>query len=123
MTVYPKTVDELLSLRTVPVVAIDHESIFTFINREFTDEYGWEEQDLIGKSVTLIMPDHMRNAHTIGFARYLTTEKSELLGKPLPLSVKYKDGTVRTSVHYIIGDKKDGTWRFAAIIDYPLENE
>ncbi|MDQ3094219.1 MAG: PAS domain S-box protein, partial [bacterium] len=119
MPKYPATYDELLALDNMPVVAIDQQSMFTYINAAFTKEYGWTEKELIGKSVVEIMPAHMRNAHTVGFARYLATETSELLGKPLPLSVLYKDGTVKTSVHYILGDKKDSAWRFASIIDYP----
>jgi PAS domain S-box-containing protein len=113
------TVPELLALDNLPVVAIDQESIFTFINEAFTREYGWSSDDLIGKPVMKIMPPHMRNAHMVGFSRYLTTEKSELLGKPLALTVCYKDGREKIADHYILGEKLDGRWRFAAIIDYP----
>lgn len=116
---YPKTIDEMLALEGVPVVVIDQESIFTFINDAFQKEYGWTSDDLLGKPVTVIMPEHMRNAHYIGFSRFLTTETSELLGKPLPLAVRYKDGTDSTSDHFILGEKKHGRWRFGAIIDYP----
>ncbi len=123
MTEYPATLDELLALKNVPVVSIDQQSMFTYINAAFTKEYGWTKADLIGKSVVKIMPEHMRNAHTVGFARYLATETSDLLGKPLALNVVYKDGTVKTSNHYILGDKKESTWRFAAIIDYPLDGK
>lgn len=119
MKKYPETVPELLALNDVPVVAIDQESIFTFINEAFTREYGWSSDDLIGKPVMEIMPTHMRNAHMVGFSRYLTTETSDLLGKPLPLTVCYKDGREETAAHYILSEKVNGRWRFAAIIDYP----
>lgn len=116
---YPETVDEMLKLKDVPVVAIDQESLFTFINKAFTKEYGWTEEDLIGKPVIEIMPKHMRSAHNIGFSRFLTTETSTLLGKPLPLKVRYKDGREETANHIIIGDKKAGRWTFSAVIEYP----
>lgn len=106
-------------MENVPVVAIDQESIFTFVNQAFEEEYGWTEDELIGKPVTIIMPDHMRSGHNVGFSRFLTTETSVLLGKPLPLKVLYKDGTVKLSNHFILGEKTDGRWRFGAIIDYP----
>ncbi len=86
------TVADLLKVTDLPIVAIDQSSIFTFVNGAFTKEYGWTGDDLLGKSVVEIMPDHMRSAHNVGFARFLTTEQSELLNKPLPLEVKYKDG-------------------------------
>lgn len=119
MKAYPKTVEEMLAITDVPVVAIDQESIFTYLNDAFIKEYGWTNDDLIGKPVMEIMPSHMRSAHMIGFSRYLTTESSELLGKPLPLPVVYKDGREKISSHYILSDKSDGRWRFASLIDYP----
>lgn len=117
------TVADLLKVTDLPVVSVDQSSIFTFVNEAFTKEYGWTSDDLLGKSVVEIMPDHMRSAHNVGFARFLTTEQSVLLNKDLPLQVKYKDGREKVSNHFIVGTKKDGTWQFAAIIDYPSEND
>lgn len=123
MTTYPKTVDEMLALTDIPVVAIDQESNFTFVNKAFEAEYGWSLSYLLGKPVTVIMPEHMQGAHTVGFSRYLATEKSELLGTQLPLQVVYKDGRTEVADHYILSDKQpDGRWIFAAIIDYPNKN-
>ncbi len=116
---YPTSVKEMLALDDVPVVQINQEGIFIFINSAFTAEYGWTKEDLMGQSVTVIMPAHMKSAHNVGFSRFLTTEKSSLLGKPLPLKVHYKDGQELVSNHIIIGDKAEGRWTFTAIVDYP----
>ncbi|HSH55988.1 MAG TPA: PAS domain S-box protein [Candidatus Limnocylindrales bacterium] len=116
---YPKTVSDMLKLTHVPVVMIDQESIFTYVNGAFETEYGWTEEELLGKPVSEIMPVHMRSGHYVGFARFLTTESTNLLGKPLPLKVCYKDGREALSNHYILGEKTEGRWRFSAIIDYP----
>ncbi len=120
---YPTTIKEMLALTNLPIVMIDQESIFTYVNKSFEEEYGWNEQELLGKAVTEIMPEHMRNGHIVGFARFLTTESSNLLGKPLPLKIRYKDGREELSNHYILGEKSAGRWQFAAIIDYPDSNE
>lgn len=123
MKVYPRTVEELMALRDVPVVAIDQESNFTYVNKAFETEYGWSSEYLVGKPVTVIMPAHMQGAHTVGFSRYLATEKSDLLGTLLPLLVTYKDGRCEIANHYILSTKQsDGRWLFAAIIDYPDKN-
>jgi PAS domain S-box-containing protein len=119
-TKYPSTVDEMLALSNVPVVAINQNGIFTYINNPFVTEYGWTEDDLLGESVVKIMPKTMHSGHNVGFSRFLTTESSELLGKPLPLKVLYKDGREKISEHFIMGDKINGQWRFSAIIDYPI---
>lgn len=119
MSKYPTTYKEILALTDMPVVEINQEGIFTYINGAFTQEYGWTDDDLLGKSVVEIMPKHMRSAHNVGFSRFLTTESSMLLGKPLPLTVVYKDGRELISNHVIVGEKRDNKWSFAAIIDYP----
>lgn len=105
------------------MVAIDQASLFTYINDAFTREYGWTEKDLLGKSVGEIMPDHMRSGHNIGFARFLTTETSNLLNKRLSLTVKSKDGQEALADHFIVAEKKNNKWFFAAIIDYPSGND
>lgn len=114
---------DIRNLSDVPVVAIDQASLFTYINDAFTTHYGWTEADLLGKSVVEIMPSHMQSGHNIGFSRFLTTEKSKLLNKHLPLPVRYKDGTVKSSNHFIVAEKIEDAWHFAAVIDYPDENE
>ncbi len=78
---------------------------------------------MLGKSVVEIMPNHMRSGHTIGFSRFLTTEKSNLLNKHLPLKVKYKDGREELSNHFIVAEKKNDEWRFAAVVDYPDKHD
>ncbi len=120
---YPETIADMLKLEDAPVVMIDQESMFTFVNKAFQKEYGWPEKELLGKSVTEIMPAHMRSGHNVGFARFLTTESSNLLGKPLPLKVRYRDGREELYDHYILGEQIEGRWQFAAIIDYPEKNE
>lgn len=114
---YPETVDELVEITDMPVVVISQEGLFTFINTAFEEQYGWTSDDLLHKEVGKIMPPHLRDAHKIGLSRFLTTEKPVLLGTKLPLAALHKDGTIENAEHYIIGDKKDGQWRFAAIIN------
>lgn len=113
---YPDTTAGIMALPGVPAVAIDQTGSFIFINRPFTDEFGWTEDDLLGKSVTTIMPPHMRDAHIIGLSRFLATEKPAILGRALPLDTLYKDGRVAATTHYIVGDRHGGEWRFAALI-------
>lgn len=112
----PRNVDELLAIQNVPVISIDQASLITYINEAFQSAYGWTTEDLLMQPVGVIMPEHLRDAHKIGFSRFLTSEKPTLLGTPLPLEVLLKDGSVHKAEHFIIGDKTHGEWRFAATI-------
>ena len=113
---HPETVDEVLGLHDDPVIGVDEYGIITFINDSFTEVYGWTQQDLVGKSLTLIMPEKFREAHEFGFSRFLATEQARITAKELPLEITSKDGTAQLAEHYILADKKDGHWRFGATI-------
>ena len=114
---YPASVDEILKIQDVPTIGADDNSLITHINEAFTKVYGWTEEDIMGKSLTEIMPAKFREAHHVGFSRFLSTETPRVAGQPLPLAILFKDGTVKDAEHFILADKgKDGHWRFAATI-------
>lgn len=117
-----KTVPDILAQEKYPAVAIDEQGIFFFVNAAFEQAYGWSADDLLGKVITRIMPPHMRDAHNFGFSRFLVTESPRILNKPLPLPVFCKDGRTITAEHFIVGEKLDSGWRFAATIT-PRESE
>ncbi|HEY4496624.1 MAG TPA: PAS domain S-box protein [Candidatus Paceibacterota bacterium] len=113
---YPKTVKEIIEQNNVPAVWANEQGIIEGVNRIFTENYGWSDTELIGKSIAEIMPPQFRELHHIGFSRFLTTEQSKILGKPLPLAILFKNGTAQNAEHFILGEKEDNKWRFAATI-------
>lgn len=113
---HPSTVDEILAITACPVVCINQGSFFTYINKAFEDTYGCTSEELLGKSVTTIMPEHMRNAHLVGISHFLVTEQPRVLQTPLPLHVLCKSGEVKDMELYIVGEKSKREWRFAATI-------
>ncbi|MBA2279471.1 PAS domain S-box protein [Candidatus Saccharibacteria bacterium] len=114
---YPNSFDDVVKLQQVPAVAIDHNSFFTFVNEMFTKTYGWTSDELLSQAVTRIMPEHMRNVHMVGFSRFLVTEQPRIIGKPVRVSIVCKNNEIMNVELFIISDKKDGQWRFAAIIN------
>ncbi len=107
---------DILTEKVLPAIAIDYNSMITMVNEAFQKEYGWSEKDLLGKSITEIIPPYLRDAHQIGFSRFLSTEQATLLGMKLPLKILYRDGTVQDAEHFIVGEKKNNRWYFAATI-------
>ncbi len=43
------TYEDVLAEKTVPAVAIDHNSLITMVNTAFKKAYGWSEKELMGK--------------------------------------------------------------------------
>lgn len=107
---------EILSNKIDPVVMVDQDGIIQDINAAFEDAYGWTREKLIGKMLTEIIPEGLRNAHNMGFSRFLTTEKATVLEQPLDLHIVSGDGGERPARHFITAFKENGRWVFATSI-------
>ena len=113
---HSKTVTDILQEEKLPAVCIDRTGLFVMVNKAFEEAYGWTREELLGQSITLIIPPYLREGHLIGFSRFLVTETPTLIGKKLPLKILYKDGSIKDAEHYIVSEKHNGEWRFAATI-------
>ena len=58
---------------TEAVVSIDQDSQVLFVNPATTRIFGYESAELIGQSLTMLMPEFLRKLHMAGLQRYLAT--------------------------------------------------
>lgn len=118
----PKTEAHVLTIATirqktdVPIVVADHQGMIVEVNEQFTTVLGWKPEDLAGKTLTIIIPKNMRDAHNLGFSRFLTTGKPKLLNQPLDLKAVAKDGRELDVELLIVAEQQDAQWMFAATI-------
>ena len=104
-----------------PVVVVDLQGDILRINSAFTDEYGWTETDLAGKSLAEIIPEELHDAHHMGMARVRKSGKSKLVNQYLDLEMLYKDGTRAVAPHYITLGELNGNLTLAAVIQPPAK--
>ncbi|MBI4867579.1 MAG: PAS domain S-box protein [Candidatus Wallbacteria bacterium] len=109
-------ISELLSERNVPVVAVDSDGWITHVNDAFSEVFGWTREEVLGRHVTCLIPPHLRDAHHLGFSRFLLTERPTLLDRPITLRAVAKDGREFDAEHRIQAEKSEGRWTFAATI-------
>ena len=101
----------------LPFVRADADGLVVEINPRFRDVYGWQDDQLIGQSLGLILPPSFRDSHHAGFARFKLTEVSRVLNHPLTLATFCSDGRAIESEHYIVAEKhSDGSCSFAATL-------
>lgn len=110
------SITELMQETRVPVVAADEQGLITHINGAFEAAFGWSAKDLIGRSLSAIIPANLHDAHNLGFSRFLATHTPTLLNQPLKLTAIHKDGRAIEAEHVIIAEQRDGRWAFAATI-------
>lgn len=60
------------------LITIDEDAVITFCNPSVESMFGWKDTELIGQSLTVLMPERLKEAHRIGFGRYLKTKERAL---------------------------------------------
>lgn len=70
----------------------DREAIISW-NAGATKIFGHEEDEVLGRSVQLIIPERFRERYSQGLRRYLETDSAAVLGKVMELAAIRKDGS------------------------------
>ncbi|MGC2448051.1 MAG: PAS domain S-box protein, partial [Candidatus Sulfotelmatobacter sp.] len=75
------------------VIAIDHEGRITEFNPSAEQTFGHRRGDVLGWHLAdVIIPPSLREKHRLGFARYLATGDSKVLGRRLEMTALCADG-------------------------------
>jgi len=115
------TIDALKAETAIPVIIVDHEGTIVHINQIFETTWGWQKEELVGQTLTTIIPGNLKDAHHMGFSRFLLTGKPTILNQGIELAIVRADGTEAVAEHFIVAEKINGNWVFGATIK-PLED-
>jgi PAS domain S-box-containing protein len=63
-----------------------------FWNEGARRTFGYEVEEVLGKSLTLLIPERYREAHVAGLQRYLANGEARVVGKTVELEAVGKDG-------------------------------
>lgn len=75
------------------VITADSNGSIILINKAVQNIFSYTEKDLIGKPITMLMPDTCKQEHIVGFNRFIKTGKPFLIGKTYETIGKRKDGS------------------------------
>ena len=115
------TIEALKAKTDSPVIVVDHDGIIVHINQIFEKTWGWQKEKLVGQTLTTIIPGNLKDAHHMGFSRFLLTGEPTILNQVLELAIVLADGTEAAAEHFIVAQKINGDWVFGATIK-PLED-
>ncbi|MEP6704416.1 MAG: PAS domain S-box protein, partial [Acidobacteriota bacterium] len=74
------------------IITIDDKSTILFVNRAASRIFGHEQDQMVGKSLTMLMPEYLRNLHRTGQQRYLKTGKKHLQWDHVEVPGLHKEG-------------------------------
>ncbi len=84
---------KIVEMAAEGIVSIDTSGSILSFNRAAQKIFGYSEQEVIGKNVSVLMPQPHRNLHDGYISRYLETGEVHVIGKTQELQGLRKDGT------------------------------
>ena len=75
------------------IITIDSASRIRFVNPAAERLFGWSSAELIGKPLTLLMPERLASAHVSSLDRYLTTGQRHVSWGGVSFKGRRRDGT------------------------------
>jgi len=77
---------------TDAVISADSVGIIIFVNAAFESIFGYSSTEVLGKPLTMLMPQRFHEAYATGLHRYLTTGDVRVIGKTVELAGMKKNG-------------------------------
>ncbi|RSN48704.1 ATP-binding protein, partial [Actinomadura sp. WAC 06369] len=91
----------------LPTVATDDRHRITAVNEAAADLLGWDADELLGRRLTVLIPEHLRDRHVAAFTSLLLTGRPRILGRAVPLPALHRDGRTVPVRLLIQGQEKD----------------
>jgi PAS domain S-box-containing protein len=100
------------------IITIDEDSTILFVNRATEQIFGYSQAELLGQSLTMLMPEYLRHVHRSGLQSYLGTGQKHISweavalpglhrnGKEIPLELSFGEFT-ENGRHFFTGIARD----------------
>ena len=75
------------------IVTADSNGQIVYLNKATETSFGYTTEEMIGKPLTILMPEKFHAAHRTGFQHFLATGETQVTGNTVELMGQRKDGT------------------------------
>ena len=82
----------IVDAATDAIVSADAGGDIVQVNRAAERMFGYATSELMGRPLTILMPERFHDAHRSGFARFLATGEARVIGRTVELAAVRKDG-------------------------------
>lgn len=74
------------------IITIDENSTMLFVNRATEQIFGYSQAELLGQSLTMLMPEYLRHVHRLGLQRYVETGQKHISWDAVALPGRHQNG-------------------------------
>lgn len=103
------------------IVVIDSKGIIEYMNASGLKTFGYQTEELIGKSVNVLIPSNFADRHDFFIEHYLKTGSSQVVGNRRKINALRKDGTqfkMWLSINEIGGEEQKFSGIFQDMSEY-----
>ncbi len=105
------------------VVVADDQNTIAYVNAATEQLLGWSTGTLVGQRLTALIPERLHEAHLAGYTRYQVTRRPRLIGKPVLVPARRRDGSeVEVELTLDAFSPEGGRQMFVALLT-PLEGK
>lgn len=101
---------------TDSIFVADENSTILYCNKKALELFGYTEEEIIGESLTILMPEKYRKAHFKGIKRFLSSGEPKWIGKTIEISALHKNKTEFPIELSLSAWKEEEKYLFAGII-------
>jgi PAS domain S-box-containing protein len=98
------------------IISADKNGNIVFWNPSAQKMFGYHEHEVIGQSLTILMPDHLKAAHQKGLTSHVASGDSRIINKTVEMTGLTKDGRQFPIELSIASWEADGRQYFTGII-------
>jgi two-component system, LuxR family, sensor kinase FixL len=100
-------------LDTVPdaMIVIDEHGVMQSFSSAAQRQFGWAPEEVVGKNVSMLMPDPYRSQHDSYLHRYMSTGERRIIGIGRVVVGERKDGST-FPMELSVGEMSSGTQRY-----------
>jgi PAS domain S-box-containing protein len=91
-TASPVAFDALFDQAPVSLILADREGRIMAWNRASQSLFGFAASEVMGQSLDVIIPEHLRDAHWTGYDRSLASGETKYAGQVMTTRAVHKDG-------------------------------
>lgn len=98
------------------IIAADDEGWITYFNPGAERTFGYAATEVVGRPLTVLMPERFHGPHQQGLARYVATGEARVVGRTVELVGRRKDGAEFPIELSLASRQPDGAPEFIGII-------